>query len=237
NATTASWLRATACPTTGNSTAPPTRTTDGSLTPHSSAILWAPASNASHICLCHVLTTIASVSAEASCDAMSGTPAPLIRAGPGSQGTTEFAWQMDGFVIVVQPDQVMTHPVTLGHQIPDVLRIGAHRQRHPLDDMQPVAVQADSLGGVVGQQPHRADPEVDQDLGPGAVVACVGGQSELEVGVDGVVAGVLQLIGLQLVHQADAATFMATHVEHHAAAFARDHRHRGVQLRAAVAAS
>jgi hypothetical protein len=34
------------------------------------------------IVLCHVLTTIANVSAEASCDAMSGTPAPLINATP-----------------------------------------------------------------------------------------------------------------------------------------------------------
>ena len=42
---------------------------------------------------------------------MSGTPAPLIGTPlrpPRSQCTAEFAWQMDGFVIVVQPSQVMT---------------------------------------------------------------------------------------------------------------------------------
>ena len=49
--------------------------------------------------------------------------------------------------------------------------------------------------------------------------------------------GVLQLVGLQLVHQADAAALVAAHVQHHAAALAGDHRHRGVQLRAAVAAA
>src|ERR1700733_2364101 len=161
---------------TGISIAPRTRTMVGLLPPPSSAIRWPPSSSASQICLCHVLTTIASLSAEASCDAMSGTPAPLIgAAAPESQSTTEFAWQMDGFVKVIQPDQVMTHPVSFGHQIPDVLRIGPHRQRHPLDDVQPVAVQADTLGGVVGQQPHRADSEVDQDLSPGAVVPRIGG--------------------------------------------------------------
>ena len=38
-------------------------------------------------------------------------------------------------------------------------------------------------------------------------------------------------------HQADAAALVAAHVQHHAAALARDHRHRGVQLRAAVTAA
>ena len=36
-------------------------------------------------------------------------------------------------------------------------------------------------------------------------------------------------------HQPDAAALVASHVEHHSAAFARHHRQRGVQLRAAVA--
>src|ERR1700679_4182324 len=164
-----------ACATTGISIAPRTRTIVGSLTPHSSAILWAPASNASHICLCHVLTTIANVSAEASCDAMSGTPAPLIYAALHSQCTAEFTWQIHGFVIIVEPDQVVTHPVALGHQVADVLRVDAHRQRHPLEDVQAVAVQADPLGGVVGQQSHGADSKVHQDLGTGAVIPCISG--------------------------------------------------------------
>ncbi len=111
-----------------------------------------------------------------------------------------------------------------------------HRQRYPLDDVQPVAVQAHPLGRVVGQQPHRPDTQVDQNLRADAVVAGVGRQAEFQVRVDGVVAGVLQLIGLQLVHQTDAAALVPAHVEHHAAAFAGHHRHRGVQLRTAVAA-
>ena len=131
----------------------------------------------------------------------------------------------------------MAHPVALGHQVADVLGVGAHRQRHALDDVQAVAVQADPLGRVVGQQPHRPHAEVDEDLRADAVVAGVGGQAELEVGVDGVVAGVLQLVGLQLVHQPDAAALVAAHVEHHAAALPGHHRQRGVQLRAAVAAA
>ncbi len=49
-------------------------------------------------------------------------------------------------------------------------------------------------------------------------------------------AGVLQLVGLQLVHQPDAAALVAAHVQHHAAALPSDHLQRGVELRAAVAA-
>src|SRR5690606_3627625 len=91
-------------------------------------------------------------------------------------------------------------------------------------------------GRVVGQQSHRADAEVDQDLRAGAVVAGVGGQTEIEVGVDGVASGVLQLVGLQLVHQADAAALVTAHVQHHAAALGVDHLQGGVELGAAVAA-
>ena len=101
--------------------------------------------------------------------------------------------------------------------------------------MQPVAVQPHPLGRVVGQQPHRADPQVDQDLGADSVISGIGGQPELEVGVHGVFAGVLQLVGLQFVHQPDAAALVAAHVQHHAAPLPSDHRQRGIELGSAVA--
>ena len=43
----------------------------------------------------------------------------------------------------------------------------------PLDELQ-----ADPLGGVVGQQPHRADAEVIEDLCAQAIIPRVGGQAE-----------------------------------------------------------
>src|SRR3712207_7216651 len=43
----------------------------------------------------------------------------------------------------------------------------------------------------------------DEDLRAGAVVAGVGGQAQVEVGVDGVDAQVLQLVGLQLVQRSE----------------------------------
>ena len=78
-------------------------------------------------------------------------------------------------------------------------------------------------------------PEVDQDLRADAVVAQVGRQAELQVGVDGVEALLLQLVGAQLVEQADAAPLLGE-VEQHALALLLDHRQRGLELLAAVAA-
>ena len=78
-------------------------------------------------------------------------------------------------------------------------------------------------------------PEVDQDLRADAVVAQVDRQPELEVGVDGVQPLVLQVVGAQLVQQADPAALLGQ-VEQDAGALALDHRQRGLELLAAVAA-
>ena len=76
--------------------------------------------------------------------------------------------------------------------------------------------------------------EVDQDLRTGAVVAGVGRQTEVEVGVDGVGAEVLQLVGLQLVQQADPPALVAADVEHQAAPLLG---HRGERAPAAAVRS
>ena len=93
------------------------------------------------------------------------------------------------------------------------------------------------LGRVVGQQPHGGDPEVDQDLGPDAVLPAVHRQAQLHVGVDRVQAPVLQLVGLQLVGDPDAPALVAAQVDDRAQAGVGDHAHGGVQLGAAVAAA
>ena len=81
----------------------------------------------------------------------------------------------------------------------------------------------------------RRQPEVDEDLRADPVVAQVGGQAELEVGVDRVEPLLLELVGAQLVEQADPAALLGE-VEQHAAALALDHRQRRLELLAAVAA-
>ena len=92
------------------------------------------------------------------------------------------------------------------------------------------------MSGLLVSSRTLLDAEVAQDLGGGAVVAGVGGQPEVEVGVDGVAAAVLQLVGLQLGDQADAAALVAAQVDHDAAALLDDPRQRLVELGAAVAA-
>ena len=65
-------------------------------------------------------------------------------------------------------------------------------------------------------------------------MAAVGGQSEVEVGIDGVTTGVLEGIGLQLGDQADPAPLVAPQVDHHSPALGDDLGHRFVELRTTV---
>ncbi len=62
------------------------------------------------------------------------------------------------------------------------------------------------------------------------------GQAQLDVGVDGVEAAVLQLVGLQLVGDADPPALVAAQVDDHAQAGFGDQAQGGVELGAAVAA-
>ena len=92
------------------------------------------------------------------------------------------------------------------------------------------------LAGLLVSSRTERDAEVAEDLRADAEVAGVGGQPEVEVGVDGVAAAVLQPVGRQLVHQPDAAALVAAQVDHDAATAVGDGAQRGVQLRPAVAA-
>ncbi len=68
------------------------------------------------------------------------------------------------------------------------------------------------------------------------VVALVGGKAQALVGFHGIGAGVLQLVGADLVEQADAAALLAQVEPSTAAALGGDGRQRRFQLGAAVAA-
>ena len=116
------------------------------------------------------------------------------------------------------------------------MRVGLDLQRHPFDDLQPEALEATELRWVVGHQLHRRDAEVGEDLCADAVLAAVGRQPQLEVGVDGVVALVLQAIRTDLVADSDAAAFVAPQVHDRAAIFLGDLLQCGGQLRSALTA-
>ena len=92
------------------------------------------------------------------------------------------------------------------------------------------------LAGLLVSSRMVRTPRSTRICAPGAVVARVGRQTEVEVGVDRVATLVLQLVRLQLVQQADPPTLVPAQVEHHAAALLGDPAQRGLQLGAAVAA-
>ena len=80
-------------------------------------------------------------------------------------------------------------------------------------------------------------PRSDEHLRAGAVLAGIGREPERQVGVDGVGALVLQLVGAQLLQQADAPALVPADVQHNARGPpSTTARKRRVQLRAAVAA-
>jgi hypothetical protein len=99
----------------------------------------------------------------------------------------------------------VAHLVALRAEVGAVVVGGGDLDGELLDDLEAVAGDGVDLLGVVGEEAHLADAEVEEDLRAGAVLAEVGGQAELEVGLDGVGALVLEGVGLELVDQADAA--------------------------------
>ena len=67
------------------------------------------------------------------------------------------------------------------------------------------------------------------------VIAEIGLEPESLVGFDGVDSLVLELVGFELVEQADAATFLVE-IDDHAFPFLRNQLHRCIELPSAIAA-
>src|SRR5690242_19423784 len=109
-----------------------------------------------------------------------------------------------GARLVREGREEVTELLALGAQIAAVGLGGRHLERQALDHLEPVALDAHNLLRVVGEDLEVLHPEIDQDLGPDAVVPQVGAESEGVIGLDGVLARILKLVGLQLVEQADA---------------------------------
>ena len=112
--------------------------------------------------------------------------------------------------------------------------VGLDHERNSLDDGEPVPLETCTLCRIVRQQPHRADPKINENLSPGSVVARVRGVAEFDVGVYRVSSCVLQRVCPQLVEQADAAPFVTAHVQHDASTLGTHLSQGGVQLRSTV---
>src|SRR5690606_19362264 len=119
-------------------------------------------------------------------------------------------------------------------EVAGVVGAGRYLDGHALDDLQPVAAQPDALLRVVRHETELGDAEVAEDLAADAVVAVVHLEPEGLVGLDGVHPLLLQLVGLQLVDEPDAAALLL-HVEHNALPRALDLLHGPRELVAAVA--
>ena len=84
--------------------------------------------------------------------------------------------------------EVVTHAVALGLEVSVVVFRGWHLDRHVLDDFQSVGLQSHALLRVVGHEAHLVHAKVAEHLRAAAIVALVGFESEVSVGIDGVVA-------------------------------------------------
>src|SRR5687768_11939389 len=129
----------------------------------------------------------------------------------------------------------MPELVALGAHVARVLEILRLNDRHALLDAQTIALETDHLARIVGDRPDRAQPEIEEDLRADAVVAQIGGEAEPLVRLDGVRAGVLQLVRLQLVEETDSPPFLVE-IDDRAAPLLLDHLHRRLELPSAVAA-
>ena len=82
---------------------------------------------------------------------------------------------------------------------------------------------------------RTSEAKVLEQLDADAVIAAVGLVAQRQVGLDRVEALVLQVVGLDLLDQADAAAFLRQ-IDQHAGPFLADHLHGQVELVAAIAA-
>ena len=123
----------------------------------------------------------------------------------------------------------------LGFQIFFGVRAGLDFAGHALDDFDAGPFESLDLLRIVREKAHLAYAERLENLARQGEVALVSLEAETFVRFDRVEAGILQLIGLQLRHEADASALLLL-VNQDASAFVSDHRQRHLELLAAVAA-
>lgn len=129
----------------------------------------------------------------------------------------------------------MAELVALGLEIKAVDSIGLDFDRDALDHFKTIALEADDLFRIIGQQGDLAHPEIPENLGADAIVAQVGLVAEGLIGFDRILALVLQGIGHDLFGEADAAPLLA-HVEQDPAALLFNFTQGKFELFPAVAA-
>src|SRR5436189_6401928 len=115
-----------------------------------------------------------------------------------------------------------------------VVRIGFGPNRHLLDHLQTVALQADNFLWIIGEEPELSHAQIEKNLCPEAVIAQVSCVPEFRVGLYRVESFLLQLVSVDFCRQADTAALLA-HVNQNALTFLLDLPHCRVQLISAIA--
>ena len=78
----------------------------------------------------------------------------------------------------------MPQLILLGLQITAVVPVRRHLDRHALDNVQVIAVQADHLLGIVRQKANLPDAEIDENLSTDAVMPQVRAKTKSLIGLD-----------------------------------------------------
>ena len=131
--------------------------------------------------------------------------------------------------------QDVAHALLLGLEIEEIVVGGLDLDGDPLGDLHAELGELVDLVRVVGQKAQALHAQRAEDLGADVVLPLVPGKAQGQVGVQGVHALLLELIGPELVDEADAPALLA-HVEEHAPPLPLDLPHGGGKLLAAVAA-
>src|SRR5690606_31850793 len=127
----------------------------------------------------------------------------------------------------------MTQLGRLSAEVVFVEGIAIYLNRYALDYRHAKAFKGIHLAWIIRHEPQRRNAEVIQHGLAQVVSSHVCRKTQLFVGLDGVGAGILQLIGTYLVYQADAASFLP-HIQQSAAPFGSDGPECGFKLSTAI---
>jgi hypothetical protein len=112
-----------------------------------------------------------------------------------------------GLTLSVEREE-MVHSREFGLQISGIFGSGRGLEWQARDDVNAVSLQLLDLVRVVREQHDLKDPQALKDLGRYQIVALVGFVTEKQVGVDGIVSLVLEIVRPQLIRQSDTAALL-----------------------------
>ena len=142
---------------------------------------------------------------------------------------------MSGYIRSIDLVEVMAHAFLFGAHVAEIVVVGSYFDRHVFFNRESISFKAEAFHRVVRHQAHAMHAESVENLGTYAIVALVGLVTEMQIGIDGVKALLLKLVGLDLIHQSYAAAFLIQ-IKDNSASLLLDHFHSFVELIAAVAA-